>query len=288
MPTRPDGARGLLLTILGEFVLPGGRPVWTSAFVAALDRLGVEEAAARQAIARTADHGLLASERVGRRTRWQLTDRAVRLLRDGTERIYTFGLNQRPWSGVWLLLVVPPVSEADRPLRHRLRQRLGWAGFSPLVSGLWVCPWPDREREAFEVLDTLGVAEGAHSFAARPGAIGDGRGLVLEAWDLGALDADYQAFVAGLRRARPIGDEARFTALSLLVHDWRRFPADDPGLPDELLPHRWHGQAAAARFHELHDRWAPAAQLWWASVAVDHQPRRSIGQTSSTSSPSTR
>ncbi len=35
-------ARGLLLTLLGEFALPGGGTAWTSAVIAALARLGVE------------------------------------------------------------------------------------------------------------------------------------------------------------------------------------------------------------------------------------------------------
>ncbi len=33
-------ARGLLFTVLGEFVLPGGGSAWTSAFIEILGRLG--------------------------------------------------------------------------------------------------------------------------------------------------------------------------------------------------------------------------------------------------------
>src|SRR4051812_35341946 len=87
---RPQSARGLLLTVLGEFVLPAGGVAWTSAFIDVLGRLGVEEKAVRQALMRTATGGWLAPERVGRRTRWQLTPAAERLLTEGTERIYGF------------------------------------------------------------------------------------------------------------------------------------------------------------------------------------------------------
>ncbi len=38
-------ARGLLFTVLGEFVLPAGGTAWTSAFIEVLGRLGVEEKA---------------------------------------------------------------------------------------------------------------------------------------------------------------------------------------------------------------------------------------------------
>ena len=38
-----ESARGLLFTVLGEFVLPAGGSAWTSAFIDVLGRLGVEE-----------------------------------------------------------------------------------------------------------------------------------------------------------------------------------------------------------------------------------------------------
>jgi hypothetical protein len=85
-------ARSLLTTVLGEYVLPRGRPVWTSALVETLALFGVEEKSARQALARTAKGaGWLASERVGRRTRWALTPPGRRLLTEGAQRIYDFG-----------------------------------------------------------------------------------------------------------------------------------------------------------------------------------------------------
>src|SRR5690349_24142183 len=81
-------ARGLLFTVLGEFVLPGDGTAWTSAVLAVLARLGVEEKATRQALMRTSAAGWLAAEKQGRRTRWRLTADARRLLSDGAERIY--------------------------------------------------------------------------------------------------------------------------------------------------------------------------------------------------------
>ena len=66
-------ARSLLMTVLGEFVLPMDGPVWTSALVDALGLFGVEVKSARQALARIGAEGWLESERVGRRVRWRLT-----------------------------------------------------------------------------------------------------------------------------------------------------------------------------------------------------------------------
>jgi len=85
-----SSARSLLFTVLGEFVLPGGGRAWTSALIELLGRLGVAEKASRQALMRAAADGWLAADRIGRRTRWQLTPAAERLLVDGTERIFSF------------------------------------------------------------------------------------------------------------------------------------------------------------------------------------------------------
>ena len=77
-------ARGMLLTLLGEFVLPAEGVAWTSAVLAAFERLGVAEKATRQALMRTSNAGWLTPDKVGRRTRWQLTPAARRLLTDGS------------------------------------------------------------------------------------------------------------------------------------------------------------------------------------------------------------
>src|SRR5262245_52510226 len=83
--------RSLLMTLLGEYVLPRDRPVWTSVLVSALALFGVEEKSARQSLARTGAEGWLEAERVGRRVRWALTPPGRRLLTEGAKRIYEFG-----------------------------------------------------------------------------------------------------------------------------------------------------------------------------------------------------
>src|SRR5215475_6884798 len=150
-------ARGLLLTLLGEFVLPGDGTAWTSAVIAAFARLGVEEKATRQALMRTAAAGWLRAERVGRRTRWHLTDAAVVMLTDGAERIYSFTGATLSWDGRWLLVAVR-MPDGDRSARHIVRTRLNWAGFGSLGPGLWISTHPEREGEVVQVLREAGLA----------------------------------------------------------------------------------------------------------------------------------
>src|SRR2546423_10109127 len=100
--THTGSARGLLLTVLGEFLLPHGGWVPTSAFLDVLGRLGVEEKASRQAVMRTAADGMLMSRRQGRRTLWALTLAAEEVLAEGAERIYGFQATPPERAGPWL------------------------------------------------------------------------------------------------------------------------------------------------------------------------------------------
>jgi phenylacetic acid degradation operon negative regulatory protein len=251
-------ARGMLLTLLGEFVLPGDGMAWTSAVLAAFERLGVAEKAARQALMRTANAGWLRPEKIGRRTRWQLTPAARQLLTDGAERIYSFGPAQ-DWDGQWVLVAVR-IPESDRRARHVVRTRLAWAGFGSLGPGLWISPHTERQQEAIRVLREAGAGDDANVFVARRTGLSDTRAMVAAAWDLPAIEAEYERFVAEFAGRTPGDVLARQLEL---VHAWRRFPSLDPALPRELLPARWTGTRAAELFAERHEQWLPDSRREW-------------------------
>jgi phenylacetic acid degradation operon negative regulatory protein len=252
-------ARGLLFTLLGEFVLTTDGTAWTSAVLAAFRRLGIEEKATRQALMRTAAAGWLEPEKLGRRTRWRLTASAWRMLTDGAERIYSFTGPAEHWDGRWLL-VYARVPESDRRARHVVRSRLSWAGFGSLGAGLWISPHPDRGTEAVEVLRAAGLEGDAHVFEATRSGLGDVRVMVAAAWDLAAVEDQYEQFIEEFRDPAPGDVLARQVEL---VHAWRRFPSVDPALPRELLPARWSGLEAARLFADRHQRWSGDARLEW-------------------------
>jgi phenylacetic acid degradation operon negative regulatory protein len=252
-------ARGLLFTLLGEFVLTGDGSAWTSAVLAVFGRLGIEEKATRQALMRTAAAGWLQAEKAGRRTRWRLTANARRLLTDGAERIYSFTGPAEDWDGRWLLIYAR-IPESDRRARHVVRTRLSWAGFGTLGAGLWISPHPAREAEATQVLTDAGVAEDAHVFVATRPGLADVRVMVATAWDLTAIEEQYEQFIEEFRANGPADVLARQIEL---VHAWRRFPSIDPALPRELLPARWSGLEAARLFADRHERWSADARQEW-------------------------
>jgi phenylacetic acid degradation operon negative regulatory protein len=255
-------ARSLLLTVLGEFVLPRPEPVWTQTLIDVLAELGVEQKSARQALARTAAEGLLVSDRSGRRVRWSLSASGRRLLTDGAARIYGFGTRTAAWDGRWLVLLVS-VPESRRQLRHRLRTRLAWAGLGSPTPGVWLTPDAAKQDEVARVIADLELTAVSSSFVGPFGAIGAERDVVAQAWDLAGIEGAYADFLATFGAAAPAAPAEVMTAQIHLVHAWRRFPFLDPSLPGELLPDGWAGARAAALFGSLHARWdGPAVQHW--------------------------
>ncbi len=248
--------------MLGEFVLPRAGAVWTSTVVDGLARLDITERNARQAVSRLSDQGLIESRRLGRSARWTLTAEGRRLLEDGTDRISRFATGPLHWSHRWLV-VLASVPEDERAKRHQLRSRLGFAGFGFLGQGIAVSPHIDREPAANAVLLELDLHETAIVFVAETGSLVPDADIIRRAWDLDDLAQRYRDFAGAAERTDPTTDGDHFAAVVELVHEWRRFPFDDPEIPDELLPGDWPGKPAKQLFDQRRAGWAPAANAWF-------------------------
>jgi phenylacetic acid degradation operon negative regulatory protein len=259
----PPAARSMLLTVLGEYVLPEAGGVWQETLISALGTLGYKTQAGRQALARSVSAGWLRTERHGRRARVHLTGETREMLTSGAARIYGFG-EPRGWDGRWLLVVVR-VPEQRRDVRHLIRSQLAWTGFGSLGNGLWITPHVDREAEVTELGRDLSVAE-LLTFRAEFGDIGDPAKVVADAWELEEVADRYREFIAGFGRLRPKTPEAAFRAQTELVHTWRKFPFLDPDLPPEVLPADWPRSRAHQVFADRHEDWRAAAQEYFGSL----------------------
>jgi phenylacetic acid degradation operon negative regulatory protein len=258
-----ESAQGLLFTVLGEFALPAGRPIPTSAFIDVFGRLGVEDKATRQALARAAADGWLTTQREGRYTLWRLSPAASDFLTEGAERIYGFTAAQLEWDGRWVV-VLARTPETNRPARHLLRTRLGWAGFGSPAPGIWISTHADRAKEAERVLDEAGVREDAQILLAEHIGGGELSTMVSQAWNLDDIAVAYDEFLAQFAR-KPSTDA--MVSLVQLVHTWRRFPLIDPALPRQLLPTGWSGARAAQLFQRQRAAWSGAAQAEWSRIS---------------------
>jgi len=261
-------ARSLLLTVLGEHVLPRSQPVWQETLVSALTTLGYSEQAARQALSRSTRDDWLTTERHGRRARMSLTPQTEQLLDTGARRIYSFGESWE-WDGRWLVLVLR-VPEQQREVRHQLRSRLAWAGLGSLGGGVWLTPHVEREAELAAAIQEEPAAD-ATSFIASLGTLGSPQSIAATAWDLDGVRDHYTKFIEDFRHHEPSSPDTQFRAQTLLVHAWRKFPFLDPDLPAELLPARWPRGRAHDLFADRHSRWQPTARAYF--EALDAGPR---------------
>ncbi|MHB8244975.1 MAG: PaaX family transcriptional regulator [Acidimicrobiales bacterium] len=257
-----QSARSLLLTILGEYVLPTGATVWTSSLLQSLGLFGVEDKAGRQALARAAKAGWLESEHIGRQARWHLTERGRALLAAGSARIYGFDPMRGDWDSKWLVLVIS-IPEERRADRHILRTRLAWAGFGSLGQGVWLSPDARRRVGIEPIFEGLARPTRAVSFVAELTEMGDATTLVSDAWNLLDIEERYRAFTAEFAGTAVTDPALAFTVKTRLVHEWRKFPFIDPGLPTTLLPSDWPGPQAHALFRQLHRDLSPDAAEWF-------------------------
>jgi phenylacetic acid degradation operon negative regulatory protein len=252
-------ARSILMTVLGEFVLPFGQQVWTATLVQALGLVGIEEGSARQALNRTAAEGWLSSDRMGRRVRWSLTEAGRRLLVEGAERIYGFGAGEHSWDGRWLVVLIS-IPESMRALRHRVRTQLTWAGFGSPQPGVWISPNVSVAAEVEAIVVDLEIPEKGLSFIAEHGSLGNQQDMVSTAWDIAAVERHYVEFIDEFSGLNPRTPDEFLVAQIRLVHEWRRFPFLDPQLPRLLLPPKWSGTTATKLLQDKHAKWSEPAR----------------------------
>jgi phenylacetic acid degradation operon negative regulatory protein len=229
--------------------------------VAVLGEFGVSAAGARSALSRVTGRHLLARSRRGRRTYYHLTDRALRQIDSGAKRIFGFGATIPDWDGHWSVVAFS-VSEADRRLRHLVRNSLRFMGFAPLYDALWISPSPRLDAVA-ELFCDLGV-ERFTLFRAEilPAA----KPNLESVWDLESVRASYEAFIDRFdpvrsRLARGRVDTTEALVFRTYVMDaWRAFPRQDPDLPTPFLPSDWPRGRAREIFLEVYNGLGPLAQ----------------------------
>lgn len=259
-------SKSLILDLFGAYARPLGNWFAVADLITLMGVLGVDEAPVRSAVSRMSRTGLLdASERDGARG-YSLASSALPMMERGDRRIFATREPARLADG-WVV-VITSVGEAARDRRYQLRKRLTWLGFGNVAKGVWIAPRRSID-ELRSVLDQFDLLEFVDVFEASYLGFGQIDALVRAAWDLDWLRTLYVAFLAISRPmvdARPASDERAFVDYTVVLHEWRRLPYLDPGLPPEVLPADWEGRTAADTFFALRDRLEPSAARFVATV----------------------
>ena len=269
---RADGgpsARSLLISVLGQWVGPTDTPVWTATLVGALEALGIEARAARQAVNRTAADGWLEGESVGRYTRWRLTSSGRRMIGSAVPRVQRSIVSDRTWDGTFLLLTLTG-AVLDREARERLAVGLDFEGFGTLGPGTWVAVGEGSREGADSVLSACGLQDRALLFSAQSvdGAETPGEVVAL-AWDLDTAAAAHEAFLEEFEKAVPADECEAFALRTRMAHEWRHLLSVDPSLPPQLLPADWVGTRARKVFQLRFSEWAEAATSYYIRLCVE-------------------
>jgi phenylacetic acid degradation operon negative regulatory protein len=251
--------QSLMLTFLGTYILDRDLSVYSGSVIDVFARVGIGEHAARSTLSRMVNRGLLQRTKHGRKMYFGLTERSARILRDGAERIWRVGAVNRDWDGTWTMVAFS-LPEAWQRQRHDLRSRLAWAGFGPLLGGLWIAPGPVDVTAA---VAELGLEDHVKVFHATAAPALDAARMVRETWDLAALADRYRGFAERWRldeAAPPPHDPLRVKLL--LFTEWLQLVRGDPRLPLDLLPADWpagHAQEVFRGVNAIVDE--PAAAM---------------------------
>src|SRR6266700_2123144 len=134
-----------------------------------------------------------------------------------------------------------------------------------------------RLREAASQLAELSITTST-MFRARVGEDTSEGGLPQHAWDLDALCAHYQQFIADVQpliahiRDRLLSPEEALKARTRIMDIWQGFPSMDPDLPDELLPADWPRAQARQLFIDIYDELGPLAQRRVQQIIARYAP----------------
>jgi phenylacetic acid degradation operon negative regulatory protein len=253
LATFPPRAKSLVITVWGDAIAPHGGRAWLSGFIRLMQPLGCNERLVRTSVFRLAQEGWLVARQDGRRSQYRLTPSGKRRFAHAYQRVYAMG--QQTWDGLWDVIVMD--ASIGGASRRNFRGSLAWEGFAMAAPGVFVRPArAQAENDLEDVARTLALPRGTTVMTAREVAPAGASALTAtmrRSWDLAGINAQYRAFIARFApvvgmfapagRATP---EQAFLVRTLLIHAYRRVTLHDPRLPSQLLPRRWHAQAAYA------------------------------------------
>lgn len=242
-------ANSLLITMFGDSILPRGGNIWLGSLIALARPFDISERLVRTGVYRLAREGWLEAQSKGRRAYYTLTPTGLDTFAEADRRIYA--ATSPEWDRHWRLVqMLPHISQSRR---QGLRRELKWLGFGQISPTVLAHPTAD-DGVVEKVLSSVGVREDVIVFSAVTAPfVGEGtiRAVAEDAWNLSALNADYERFVGNFNPLREdpgslaqLSELDAFTLRTLLIHDYRRILLKDPQLPQGVLPDGWAGSTA--------------------------------------------
>lgn len=213
-------ARSVLVTIIGDTLIPVTSSVWMAQMMALTEVFGFSDRLVRTSMTRLVNDGWLTNERIGRQSRYHFTELALKESAQADGRIY--GIEEADWAGEWTLLFL---SNLDADSRQLILDDLRWNGFVRI--GREVLASPSSTPGDARALCRL-IAPGATP-AIATAAFNDVELLVEDGFfaadaDGGEIASAYEQFIGQHSPIKIPGASTieAFALRTMLIHDLRR------------------------------------------------------------------
>jgi phenylacetic acid degradation operon negative regulatory protein len=264
--------RSMINTLFGDYIRHYGKEIWIGSLISLLEPFGHNEQAVRAAVSRMYKQSWITNRKAGNKSYYSLTDRGTRRMDEAAHRI--FKLQPEKWDGKWRLFMLT-IPEDQRHVRDELRKELVWSGFGLLTNGIWLTP-NDLVQQVRDIIEKYQITDRVNLFIAENEGPKKNSQLISDCWDVEAINERYSEFIkrysekyivdkTAIERGT-LSDQACFVERTLLVHEYRKFLFSDPGLPQELLPEKWLGEAAALLFRDYYRALAEPANRFFEGI----------------------
>ena len=266
-------ARSTLVTIIGDTLIPIGSSLWMSQMLRLSEVFGFSDRLVRTSMNRLVAEEWLRTERVGRQSKYHLTELALTESARASERIYR--ADDADWTGEWVLLFLPQsltTAEASRITEH-----LRWNGFVRIGADVLASPGtkPESARELVNlVAPDVRPAIATATFTELATLVED-EFFVAES-DGADMAAAYARFVTRfeplVQRAAKAEPVVAFGLRTMLVHDLRRIRLRWPELPVQARPVEWPAGLAASIAAEMYEALTISSATWLGEVFEMNYP----------------
>jgi phenylacetic acid degradation operon negative regulatory protein len=264
-------ARSVVFDLFGDYVRYTGGAIGLAPLCDLLAPFGVTPEAARTVMTRLRSEGWFGSEKDGRSVTYFLTPKAISMLDEGRDRI--FSRDTSPWDGLWHM-VIYQVPEQQRKTREALRKRLTFLGYGSLAPATWISA-RDHSAQVTAIVEGLTLSDcgvQVTQMVTHTASRQSDRELADRCWQLEEINAQYERWlvewgptIKSLHTGKLLGPDALVTRVRL-VRSFRNFPFSDPELPAELLPVPWQGTDAFLAFMDAHRSLEKEANAWYRST----------------------
>jgi len=227
--------------------------------------LGKSGHSVRACVNRLARSGILVREESPRRSAWyRLSPKGEALADEITAkfaRIHEIVERRHSWDGTWTLVSFD-IPERIRKRRDELRQRLREVGFGLLAGGVWIAPG-NRSDFVTSLAESLHVEDRITISLSRDVSSGGVpiASAASRVWAFSELNGRYRAMRSRLSRriertrsrletGIPPDSREAFLELFVVYSEAAELIAQDPCLPEDLLPDDWLGLEVQDLIHE--------------------------------------